>query len=172
MLTFQYRRNTILISAGTHFFQKWRLSRFGTKLFICTYCNPSVVNNAIFNVCMETYSVGHCNCIAGESRPKAKYSCVEDSKNDDEDSDCMILTRTPPKTADLTVKIVHSDEHFLKQQIKPAFISSNIHIRTTHFCLLSLVALKVCVCCLGCDGGAGLGSGGGLCFLASRHCPV
>ncbi|XP_034091018.1 uncharacterized protein LOC117558748 isoform X2 [Gymnodraco acuticeps] len=37
-----------------------------------------------------------------ESSPKAKYSCVEDSKNDDEDSDCMILTRTPPKTADLT----------------------------------------------------------------------
>ncbi|KAJ4934839.1 hypothetical protein JOQ06_007620 [Pogonophryne albipinna] len=37
-----------------------------------------------------------------ESNPKAKYACVEDSKNDDEDSDCMILTRTPPKTADLT----------------------------------------------------------------------
>ena len=130
------------------------------------------MNNAIFNVCMETYSVGHCNCIAGERSPKAKYACVEDSKNDDEDSDCMILTRTPPKTADLTVKIVHSDEHFLKQQIKPAFISSYIHILTTPFCLLSLVALKVCVCCPGCDGGAGLGSGGGLCFLASRHCPI
>ncbi|KAL3064668.1 hypothetical protein OYC64_000832 [Pagothenia borchgrevinki] len=37
-----------------------------------------------------------------ERSPKAKYACVEDSKNDDEDSDCMILTRTPPKTADLT----------------------------------------------------------------------
>ncbi|KAF3860786.1 hypothetical protein F7725_001041 [Dissostichus mawsoni] len=39
---------------------------------------------------------------SGERSPKAKYACVEDSKNDDEDSDCMILTRTPPKTADLT----------------------------------------------------------------------